>query len=63
MLRALGEEQVLLLSNKTDKSTLLDRLGVTVIARVPSQIHLRPNGPYLAAEASRCASRSTSALK
>ena len=32
----------------------LDRLGITVAARVPTGVHLSPlNGPYLVAKASR----------
>ena len=53
MLRALGESRIALLSNNPDKAEQLDRLGVTVIERVPTMVHLTPsNGRYLAAKAS-----------
>src|SRR4051794_12384589 len=54
MLRALGESRVDLLSNNPDKAEQLERLGVPVIERVPTRVHLSPaNGRYLAAKASR----------
>jgi GTP cyclohydrolase II len=53
MLSALGQDDVLLLSNNPDKAAQLDRLGVTVAGRVPTGVHLSPsNGRYLAAKAS-----------
>lgn len=54
MLRALGERRVDLLSNNPDKAEQLQRLGVTVAERVPTQVHLSPvNRPYLVAKAGR----------
>ncbi|MFU8850819.1 GTP cyclohydrolase II [Micromonospora sp. SL1-18] len=52
MLAALGVTQVNLLSNNPDKAAQLDRLGVTVVDRVPTGVHLSPaNADYLAAKA------------
>jgi GTP cyclohydrolase II len=54
MLRALGVMRVTLLSNNPDKAAQLVRLGVDVIERLPTQVHLSPaNGRYLAAKARR----------
>ena len=54
MLAALGAEQVRLLSNNPDKAAQLDTLGVAVIERVPTGVHLSAaNGRYLAAKARR----------
>jgi len=52
MLRALGEPRIDLLSNNPDKAAQLERLGVDVVERVPTMVHLSPsNGRYLAAKA------------
>jgi GTP cyclohydrolase II len=52
MLRALGVPAVSLLSNNPDKATQLTRLGVTVVARVPTGVHLsEANAGYLSAKA------------
>ena len=52
MLRALGVSAVSLLSNNPDKATQLTRLGVTVVARVPTGVHLsEANAGYLSAKA------------
>src|SRR4249920_505881 len=49
MVRALGLARVALLSNNPDKAGQLDRLGVTVTARVPTGVHMSPaNAGYLA---------------
>ncbi|MEU5726478.1 GTP cyclohydrolase II [Micromonospora sp. NPDC047738] len=54
MLAALGVTRVDLLSNNPDKAVQLDRLGVTVVDRVPTGVHLSPaNASYLAAKATR----------
>ncbi|MFE9653181.1 GTP cyclohydrolase II [Micromonospora sp. NPDC006431] len=54
MLAALGVTRVDLLSNNPDKAAQLDRLGVTVVDRVPTGVHLSPaNASYLAAKATR----------
>ncbi|GLH99470.1 GTP cyclohydrolase II [Phytohabitans aurantiacus] len=56
MLRALGVERVTLLSNNPDKEEQLDQLGVTVVERVPTGVHVSPaNVRYLAAKATRSA--------
>ncbi|HYU85323.1 MAG TPA: GTP cyclohydrolase II [Kribbellaceae bacterium] len=56
MLRALGVQRVALLSNNPDKAEQLNRLGVTVIERVPTGVYLGPaNAAYLAAKARRAA--------
>jgi GTP cyclohydrolase II len=52
MLRALGVSRVALLSNNPDKARQLRRLGVTVAARVPTQVHLSAaNARYLRTKA------------
>jgi GTP cyclohydrolase II len=52
MLRALGISTVALLSNNPDKAAQLGRLGVTVVARVPTGVHLsEANASYLSAKA------------
>jgi GTP cyclohydrolase II len=49
MLHALGVSTVTLLSNNPDKAAQLERLGVTVAARVPTAMHLsEANASYLA---------------
>jgi len=54
MLHALGLDRVALLSNNPDKAAQLDRLGVTVAARVPTGVHLNTtNARYLATKARR----------
>jgi len=54
MLRALREERVRLLSNNPDKTSQLQQMGVTVVERVATQVHLSPaNGRYLATKATR----------
>ncbi|MEU2664812.1 GTP cyclohydrolase II [Micromonospora sp. DT46] len=54
MLAALGVDRAALLSNNPDKAAQLQRLGVTVTARVPTGVHLSPaNAGYLAAKAGR----------
>jgi GTP cyclohydrolase II len=58
MLRALREERVMLLSNNPDKASQLQGLGLTVVDRVATQVHLSPaNGRYLATKATRGAHR------
>src|SRR5688500_3641204 len=52
MLRALGVSSVALLSNNPDKATQLERLGVTVAARVPTAVHRsEANAGYLSTKA------------
>ena len=52
MLRALGVSRVALLTNNPDKARQLRRFGVTVIARVPTAVHLsEANARYLATKA------------
>jgi len=52
MLRALGVSAVSLLSNNPDKADQLVRLGVTVVSRVGTGVHLsEANARYLAAKA------------
>jgi GTP cyclohydrolase II len=54
MLQALGCPQVALLTNNPDKAAQLERLGVAVTARVPTEVHLsEENAAYLATKASR----------
>ena len=54
MLRALGSSRVALLSNNPDKAAQLDRLGITIAARVPTGVHLSAaNAGYLATKAGR----------
>ncbi|MFC0505611.1 GTP cyclohydrolase II [Micromonospora costi] len=56
MLATLGVPAITLLSNNPEKALQLDRLGVTVIERVPTGLYLSPaNADYLAAKASRAA--------
>jgi GTP cyclohydrolase II len=52
MLRALGVSSLALLSNNPDKAAQLERLGVTVAARVATAVHLSDaNASYLSAKA------------
>jgi GTP cyclohydrolase II len=52
MLRALGVSTLALLSNNPDKAAQLERLGVTVAARVATAVHLsESNASYLSAKA------------
>jgi GTP cyclohydrolase II len=52
MLRALGVSTLALLSNNPDKEAQLERLGVTVAARVATAVHLsEANASYLSAKA------------
>ena len=54
MLKALELPSVTLLSNNPDKAAQLTRLGVTVKALVPTQVHLsEANAGYLATKAGR----------
>ncbi|MET7806390.1 GTP cyclohydrolase II [Micromonospora chersina] len=54
MLTALGVTRVALLSNNPDKAAQLERLGVTVVDRVLTGVHLSPaNAGYLAAKVTR----------
>jgi len=54
MLRALGQDRVALLSNNPDKAEQLVRLGIAVVERVPTGLHLSAaNARYLAAKALR----------
>jgi GTP cyclohydrolase II len=54
MLKALELPSVALLSNNPDKAAQLTRLGVTVSAHVPTQVHLSAaNAGYLATKARR----------
>ncbi|MFG2107585.1 GTP cyclohydrolase II [Micromonospora chersina] len=54
MLTALGVTRVALLSNNPDKAAQLERLGVTVVDRVLTGVHLSPaNADYLAAKVTR----------
>jgi GTP cyclohydrolase II len=54
MLLALGERRVRLLSNNPDKAAQLEALGVEVVERVPTGVHLSPaNRSYLLAKARR----------
>lgn len=51
MLDALGERRVALLSNNPDKAEQLAALGIDVVERVPTAVHLSPsNRRYLAAK-------------
>jgi GTP cyclohydrolase II len=51
MLRALGVDRVALLTNNPDKAEQLDRLGIAVVARVPTAVHrTAANTRYLAAK-------------
>ena len=52
MLDALGVSTVALLSNNPDKAMQLERLGVTVAARVPTAVHRsEANAGYLSTKA------------
>ena len=52
MLRALGIEELSLLSNNPDKAAQLVAAGLTIVERVPTAVHLSPaNADYLAAKA------------
>jgi GTP cyclohydrolase II len=52
MLRALGVRRLSLLSNNPDKAAQLSRLGLTVMAGVPTGLHLsEANAGYLSAKA------------
>jgi GTP cyclohydrolase II len=52
MLRALGVSRVALLSNNPDKAAQLAELGIRVVARVPTAVHLsEANAGYLSAKA------------
>src|SRR4051812_43808163 len=52
MLRALGVSTLALLSNNPDKAAQLERLGVTVAARVPTGVHAsEANASYLSTKA------------
>ncbi|WP_433281226.1 GTP cyclohydrolase II [Micromonospora sp. CA-244673] len=54
MLAALGVTRVALLSNNPDKADQLERLGVSVVDRVLTGVHLSPaNAGYLAAKVTR----------
>ncbi len=54
MIQALGLQQIALLANNPDKATQLGRLGVTVIERVPTGVHLSAaNARYLATKVQR----------
>ncbi len=54
MMHALGLSRVALLSNNPDKAAQLAHLGVTVIERVPTRVHLSPaNAGYLATKVRR----------
>jgi len=54
MLLSLGADRVALLSNNPDKAEQLSRLGVDIVERVPTRVHLSSaNGRYLAAKANR----------
>ncbi|GAA2708040.1 GTP cyclohydrolase II [Micromonospora olivasterospora] len=56
MLLALGADRVALLTNNPDKAEQLRRLGIEVVGRVPTALHLSPaNAGYLAAKVSRAA--------
>ena len=51
---ALGVQRVALLSNNPDKAAQLARLGISVVRRVPTAVHLSPaNARYLATKAAR----------
>jgi GTP cyclohydrolase II len=56
MLLALGAARIALLSNNPDKAGQLGQLGVTVVERVPTGVHVNSvNARYLAAKARRAA--------
>lgn len=51
MLRAVGADTIRLLSNNPDKAAQLERLGVAVVERVPTAVHLSSaNARYLRAK-------------
>ena len=51
MLAALGERRIALLSNNPDKADQLIGLGIDVVERVPTAVHVTPtNARYLAAK-------------
>jgi GTP cyclohydrolase II len=52
MLRAVGAPEVVLLSNNPDKGDQLEALGIRIVQRRPTDVHLTPaNRRYLAAKA------------
>jgi GTP cyclohydrolase II len=54
MLQTLGADRIALLSNNPDKGAQLARLGITIVRRVPTALHLNgTNAAYLAAKAER----------
>lgn len=54
MLSALGLDRVTLLANNPDKAAQLERLGVTVVARMPTAVDINAtNARYLATKARR----------
>jgi GTP cyclohydrolase II len=54
MLHTLQVRRVALLSNNPDKAAQLDQLGIDVLERVPTSVHLSPsNANYLATKARR----------
>jgi GTP cyclohydrolase II len=54
MLGALGAHRIALLSNNPDKTEQLARLGVSVVERVPTELHVNAtNAGYLATKAER----------
>ena len=54
MLRALGADRIVLLSNNPDKGAQLARLGITIARQVPTALHLTgANAAYLATKARR----------
>jgi len=54
MLRALGANRIVLLSNNPDKGAQLARLGITVASRTPTALHrTEANAAYLATKARR----------
>jgi GTP cyclohydrolase II len=54
MLQTLGCTRLALLSNNPDKAAQLERLGVTVAARVPTRVHLSThNAGYLSTKVAR----------
>jgi GTP cyclohydrolase II len=56
MLRALGADRVRLLSNNPDKAAQLAGNGVTIVERIPTEVHLSAdNARYLTAKATHSA--------
>jgi GTP cyclohydrolase II len=54
LLSALGLDRVTLLANNPDKAAQLERLGVTVVARMPTAVDINAtNARYLATKARR----------